>query len=176
MKKISLHRWLNAIAAIAALAIATGCANGPTVNQNTIDSTAVVLRGAARDGAIVAMQDNADTRRYFELAAASLETFLTGKDYTPGALQDLLMSITDQTYNPWVQISAGTVIDLYQLYFGQYVKGSLDKSAIAKAFITAVQDGFNQALGKPVSLKAGRNTKAPAGYTGTGVLPRPVRR
>lgn len=160
--------------------VGSGCTTATgTVDPATINATAVVLRGAARDGAVIAIQNDAANRKYFELATGVIGTFLTGKDYTPGALQTALMKLDiPQLNNQWVQIGLGTVIDLYQLYYGQYVKSTVNGNEAAAAFLTAVQDGFNQALGNPVvspptpllgaSRPVGAITGAPP------VLPRPI--
>jgi len=155
------------------------------VNQQVIDATAIILRGAARDGAIVAITPpNGDTNNaeWFNLAATGLSTFITGKDYTPGAFQQALLSINSSaTRNQWVQIAAGTLIDLYQLYYGQYVATQLngsDGGKIAIEFLTAIQDGFNQALGNPTSIAVANtplNAKA-APQNNQQLLPRPIRK
>lgn len=170
---------------LAPMVFTTGCASVSNVDTNTINTTAIILRGAARDGAVIAMQENPETKKYFQLASQVLSTFITGKDYTPGAFQTALLNINvEELNNPWVQIGIGTVIDLYQLYFGQYIKGQVNGDLIAQAFITAVQDGFNMALGQPVSPTKkyfsryggfSAQPPMPFGTTG-GVLPRPVKK
>lgn len=187
MKKRLISALLGLTVCLAPLAfvtapvvLTTGCTT-INVDTNVVDTTAIILRGAARDGAIIAMQENPETKKYFQLATQVLSTFLTGKDFTPGAFQKALLEVNaEELANPWVQIGVGTVIDLYQLYFGQYVKGKVNGDVIAKAFITAVQDGFNMALGQPVSAtkryyRAGPPMPPVGGMT-HGVLPRPLKK
>jgi hypothetical protein len=168
----------------AALSIVqTGCttdANGNTViDTNTVDNTAIILRSAARDGAIIAIQDDPSSKGYFQLAATSISAFLTGKDYTPGSFQKALLVIDSKDLtNQWVQIGIGTTIDLYQLYYGQYVKGQVNSNEIARAFLTAIQDGFNQALGNAVSIQRYsiplKISNKAALMRKTSVVPRPI--
>ena len=167
----------------------TGCTTTNSTNdQATIDAAAIILRGAARDGTVAAVQNDPNNRQYFALAATALSTFVTGKDYTPGAFQTALLALNaQQLTNQWVQIGIGTVIDLYQLYYGQYVKNAVDGNAVAVAFLTAIQDGINAGLGNPVTpaAKAHYYSKGRAGglgapFTGTApkgasILPRPIK-
>lgn len=132
----------------------------------TINSIAVVLRGAARGGATVAISDNPDNAKYFQLAATAIGQFATGKDVSPGAFQTALMNVGIPD-NQWVKLGVGTVVDLYQFYYINYVKDAVANDA--KAFLTAVQDGFNEALGNPVTARTARAQPAI-------VLPRPIQR
>ena len=166
---------------LAAVVLAcSGCSTttNTKIDPGVVDTTAVVLRGAARDGAVIAIQNNPETKQYFAIAASTLETFITGKDYTPGAFQAALTSIkSSEIQNPYVQIGIGTVVDLYQLYFSQYAKNALQSNDVAKAFVVAIQDGFNQALGNPVTVAhymPGSALKASPG-SATKVLPRPIK-
>ena len=177
---ISLAGAVLAACLVPVTIVSTGCVTTVTTNdQQVINATAVILRGAARDGAVVAMQDDPNTKQYFALAATALSAFVTGKDYSPGAFQAALLNIKSPALtNQWVQIGLGTVIDLYQLYYGQYVQNTVNSSAVAQAFITAIQDGLNEALGNPVSAtrryyNAARPSVPPAV---TGVLPRPIKK
>lgn len=177
-----LHKTFALIALLAMPVACTvgfnGCTSpttqpGPGVTNSppdpvVINSIAVVLRGAARSGAVVAINDNADNAKYFQLAATAIGQFATGKDVSPGAFQAALMSVGIPD-NQWVKLGVGTVIDLYQFYYGNYVKDAVANNAYAKAFLAAVEDGFNEALGNPVSARAARNAPAM-------VLPRPIQR
>lgn len=144
----------------------TGCVHPSGTNgvsQATIDATAVVLRGAARSGAIVAINPpngNTNNAKYFSLAADTIGIFITGKDYTPESFQEALMKV-GLPQNQWVQLGFGTVIDLYQLYYGQYVKDAVAGEPIALQFLAAVQDGFNQALGRPTTFAPSSDVSLP---------------
>jgi hypothetical protein len=154
----------------------TGCGTVSPTDQTIIDSTAAVLRGAARDGAVVAMTPptgNTNNAEYFRLAASAIGTFVTSKDTSPAAFQAALTSLNvPQLNDPYVKIGIGTVVDLYQLYYGIYVKGNVVSNApVALELLTSVQDGFNQALGNPVtSLMLRRSSVGMVG----DVLPRPI--
>lgn len=159
----------------------TGCSttNGATnvvagtngePNQVMIDSIAVVLRGSARAGAVFAIQDDPENAKYFQLAAAAIGTFATGTKTDPASFQAALVAVGVPD-NQWVRLGLGTVVDLYQFYYGAYVKGQVANNAYARAFLRAVQDGFNEALGEPTAHIAAAHRPAPA-----GVFPRPIKK
>ncbi len=166
------------LVSLAPVVLTTGCvspggAGTNVVNQGTIDATAVLLKGAAQAGALAAIQNDKGNAKYFELAADSISTFLTTTNYTPGAFQNALMGVIGNSgalTNAYVTIGIGTVIDLYQLYYGQYVKGQINGNAYAGEFLTAIQNGFYMALGKPIPL-ARQLKVVPVGCP----LPRPIK-
>jgi hypothetical protein len=157
----------------------TSCVtNNGTNNAAQIAAAALILQNTARAGATTAITPpTGDTNNavYFNLAAQAISTFLTGKDYSPTAFQAALTSINvPQLNNVWVQLGIGAVIDLYQVYFSQYVQGQVNGNATANAFLVAIQNGFNQALGNPVSAPQLKG-KAPVPLVGP-VLPRPLKK
>jgi len=154
-----------------------------TNNQAQIDATALILQNSARVGAIAAITPpTGDTNNaaYFKLASQSIGAFLTGTNYSPAAFQQALLQINvPQAKNVWVQLGIGAVIDLYQVYFSQYVQGQLNGNMAAGTFLLAVQNGFNQALGQPVAPTppefAHQNLQLGHGVS-SSVLPRPLKK
>lgn len=147
--------FLAASAVISSLAIAlvtlTGCSTtgSMTSAQRTqvIDDTAVLLRSAARNGAIFAIEDDPGSARWFKLAEQSLAAFVTGKDYSPALLQQALAGVPiKELKQKWIKYAVYNVVDLYQLYYGRYVQGNVQNNEVAKKFLEAIQDGFKQAL------------------------------
>lgn len=137
----------------------TGCGTfisggGGTNNSAQINATALILQNAAYSGALAAITPptgNSNNAPYFSLASQAIGAFVTGQNFSPAALQQALISIkAPQATNLWVQLGIGTVIDLYQVYFSQYVQGQTGSNTTAVVFVTAIQAGFNQALGVPV--------------------------
>lgn len=174
MKKI--NRIISAAMLCLAAFAFSGCGTVSPTDQTIVDSTAAVLRGAARDGALVAITPpagNTNNAEYFRLAATTIGTFVTSKDTSPAAFQAALMDLNvPQLNDPYVKIGIGTVVDLYQLYYGIYVKPNVASNApVALELLTSVQDGFNQALGNPVTALMAR--RGSVGMTGN-VLPRPI--
>lgn len=158
-----------------------GCAtNGGGTNDTAqIDATALILQTAARSGAIAAITPpTGDTNNaaYFQLAAQAIGVFLTGKDYSPAAFQQALINInTPYATNVWVQLGIGAVIDLYQVYFSQYVSGQINGNFAAGTFLLAIQNGFNQALGNPVTpLPTPPQGSRSLRTARSNVLPRPI--
>ena len=158
----------------------TGCAttNGTNVvvgtngepNQTTIDAIAVVLRGAARAGAVVAIQDDPENAKYFKLASAAIGQFATGLNTDPAAFQAALVAV-GLPDNQWLRLGLGTVVDLYQFYYGTYVKNKVADNAYARTFLRAVQEGFEEAIGEPQAHIAAARRPAPS-----GVFPRPIKK
>jgi len=102
---------------------------------------------------------------------------LTGKDYSPAAFQQALLAIKiPGASDIWVQLAIGGVVDLYQVYFSQYVQGQVDGNYAAQALLIAVQNGFNQALGNPlVPPPVPPAAVPPKGQPiGGQILPRPL--
>lgn len=154
----------------------TGCVmRGGTNDQAAIDASSALLRNAARTGAIAAItppSGNTNNVVYFALASQAIDTFLTGQDYTPGAFQNALMKINSPYLNNvWVQLAVGGVVDLYQVYYSQYVKDQINGNAYATQFLSAVKQGFDEATGAALPLKA-----AKSGQGVLPILPRPIQR
>jgi hypothetical protein len=152
----------------------TGCVTNITTNsQAAIAATALILQNAAEAGATAAItppNGNTNNAVYFQLASQAIGTFLTGSNYTPGAFQQALMNVKVPALNNlWVQLAVGTLVDLYGLYYAQYVDGQIAGNTYASQFLTAIQTGFNQALGTPAGLKAKKPIELEQ------VLPRRVR-
>lgn len=160
MKKIII---LIPVLALLALSVSfTGCAttagNGtggdtstnkpPIITQQTLNDAAIVLRSAARNAAALGIQDNADNRKYVQLAVTTMDTFLTGNDYTPGALVKALEPVVKQVKDLRVALAVNTVTDLYEAFFGRYVKGQIANAANGNAllFLTNLRQGAAEAL------------------------------
>lgn len=153
-----------------------GGTNSPPVTNNTpvnplvIGSVSLVLHGAALAGTSMAIQSDPNNKQYFQLAAQALGALATGRDYTPAAFQAALLNVSGVT-NLWVSLVVGSLTDSYQFYFASYVQGTVNGNAYAKAFIGAIEDGTNEALGNPVTHNlAGRRARQAA----IPVLPRPI--
>lgn len=147
-KKLTL---LGLVCALASGALFTGCATtkGLTPEQQSqlVEDTAVILRSAARSGALFAMEDDPGTARWFAFSQQVLSTFLTGKDYSPAAFQKALNDIpVKELKQKWIKYAVYNVLDIYQLYYGRYVQGQVQNNERAKKFLEAIQDGFKQAL------------------------------
>lgn len=141
-----------ALALVATGTLFTGCATSgdglsEEQKQQMIDDTAVLLRSAARNGAMFAIEDDPGTSAWFNLAQQVLGTFLTGKDYSPAAFQQALITVPVKEFkNKWIKFAIFNVIDLYQIYWGRYVQGQVQNNETARKFLESVQDGFKQAV------------------------------
>jgi hypothetical protein len=160
MKKI--FALTTVLGLFAASILLTGCASTPATgdggavvtnappvfNQQALDAAAIVLRGAARNAAAIAIEKNADNRKYVTLAVTTLDTFLVGNDYTPGALKKALEPVIKEVKDVYVGLAINTVTDLYEAFFGRYVKGQVATWANGNAllFLTNLRQGAAEAL------------------------------
>lgn len=165
----------------------TGCSifsGGGTNSTAQIDAAALILQNTAQGGALAAItppHGNTNNVVYFNAASQAIGLFLTGKDYSPAAFQKALIDIKVPGANDiWVQLAIGGVVDLYQVYFSQYVQGQVNGNYAAQALLTAIQNGFNLALGNPVTaapavLSPGGMQLKAAQPVATPILPRPLK-
>lgn len=131
-----------------------------TLGPAQISAAAIVVKQAAYVGATYAIQKDATSAKYFELATVALDKFALGEDLSPTAFQDALAKVLPQVQNQWVQLGIDTVVVAYDAAYGQYVVGQVNSNATAKVFIVAVDDGFKKALTPPATtLKATRVEK-----------------
>lgn len=126
----------------------TNVVTGPVIDQQTLNDAAIILRNAARNAAAIAIQEKPENRKYVELAVTTLDTFLIGNNYTPGALvkamEPLLKEVKDVKY----ALAINTVTDLYEVFFGRYVKAKIGAAADGNAllFLTNLREGASSAL------------------------------
>ena len=78
-----LAYWLTFTGVVPVALVGAGCSttntNVVTTNsQQVINAAALVLRGAAKAGALTAIADDPASKAYFQLAAAGLGTLVTG--------------------------------------------------------------------------------------------------
>lgn len=117
-----------------------------TVDPQTIADAAIILRSTSRSAAVLAMNDSADAKKYINLAVVTLDTFITGNDYTPGALTEALTPILKEVKDPKIGLAVNTAVDIYQIFWGRYVKGKIAANQTAVLFLTALRDGAKSSL------------------------------
>lgn len=136
---------------VVSLSFFTGCAStsdgsGPQITAQTIQDSAVVLKNLARSTALLAMEKDAENRKYVNLAIAAMDTFLTGTNYTPGLLAATLEPVFKEVKDVKVQIALNTVTDLYEIYYGRYVKDKIAGNETARLLLTSLRDGGVEAI------------------------------
>lgn len=154
---------LTSVLALLALSVSltTGCKTAPTnpdgsvvtnappvIDQQTLEAAAIVLRNTARNAAALAIAEKPENRKYVQLAVTSLDQFLVGTDYTPGELVKALAPVLKEVKDLKVALAVNTVTDLYDAFFGRYVKGRLATVANGNAilFLTNLRQGAAEAL------------------------------
>ncbi len=148
-----MKKLLTTFALVAGILIA-GCTTLNNLTPEQVQSIGVVITQTANQGATYAIQKNAENSQYFQVAVASLDTFVLGTDLSPAALQNALANVTG--HNQWVNLAVSAVVIAYDFSYQQYVAGQVNKSAVAVAWITAAKTGFKQALAVD-TLRAGRS-------------------
>jgi hypothetical protein len=116
------------------------------VDPQVIADAAIILRSASRSAAVLAMNDSADAQKYINLAVATLETFVTGNDYTPGALTKALGPVLKEVKDPKIALAVDTATDMYEVFWGRYVKNKIASNTTALLFLNALHDGAKSAL------------------------------
>lgn len=154
MKKLkTLAATLALLTLVAApLTFTTGCQtpNGQ-VSDQTLQDAAIVLRSAARGAALVAIEDKPGNARYVQLAVTVLDQFLVGDDYAPGALVKALEPVLKEVSDMKVKLAINTVTDLYEVFYGRYVRGQVKGNTTAFLLLKYIRDGAQQALPAPPS-------------------------
>lgn len=187
---MSAPLFISAFCVTAPVAV-TGCSilGGGGTNTNNIaqiDAAALIIKNIAHGGALAAItppQGNTNNVAYFNAVNQAIGLFLTGKDYSPAAFQQALIAVKiPGASDIWVQLAIGGVVDLYQVYFSQYVQGQVNGNYAAQSFLTAIQNGFNQALGNPLlampappQVPGVAQLKLGQSFSGQ-ILPRPIKK
>lgn len=156
MKKLQVL----AVAVLLAVSVSiftSGCASTPSgggggtntttvITPQTLQDASIILKSAARDASALAIDSNQDNKKYVTLAVATMDTFLVGNDYTPGALAKALAGVIKQVQDVRVNLAINAVTDLYEIFYGRYVKNQIASNPTAILFITALRDGASQGL------------------------------
>jgi hypothetical protein len=154
-----MKKLLNTFAALgAALSLMVGCVTIKNLTPEQIARVGVVITQTADVGAVYAIQQDARNATYFKLANPILENFANGTDLSPAALQTALAPVTGT--NVWVGLAISGAVVIYDVTYSQYISGQLETNApAAKAWILAIETGFQQALaqtGNATALRASR--------------------
>ena len=140
---------LLSVLGLSGILMFTGCTSTST---GTLNAAAAILQAGAMKGAEYAIQKNTNNAKWFELADTTIDTFLLGTDLTPEAFNASLESVAPQVQNQWIQLGIDVVEVGYQASYGQYVIGQVNSNAYAKILLTAVGNGFDQAISNTTSI------------------------
>jgi len=130
----------------------TGCMttkapDGSTVvDTNRVDKLANVLKTAVSDVVILAAEDRKqETRNNILLARNIINGLIASGETTPGSLQDALAPQL-RNAKPEVKVAISTAIGLFEVYYGDYVKGKVGGNIYAAKFLTAAVEGIDRGL------------------------------
>lgn len=141
-----MKKLLSLFTAVAcAFTLLVGCTTIRQLTPAQIDAVAVVITQTADQGALYAIQQDKRNASYFQLANASIDTFLLGSDLSPAALQAALAKVPGAS-NQWVNLAVSGVVVAYDVSYQQYVTDIVKTNLAAVTWITAVETGFKQAL------------------------------
>jgi hypothetical protein len=142
------------------LGFAIGCATAPAnatpeqiaavqaANQQKLNDSAVILRNLARTSATLAISDDQSNAKHVKLAVVTLETFLTGASYEPGALTTAMQPVLKEIKDPKINLAVNSILDLYQIFYGRIAKDKISQNEIARTLLTAIHDGAVDSLPK----------------------------
>lgn len=116
------------------------------VDPQTLANAAIILRSTARSAAVLGIQESPDAKKYIQLAVVTLDQFIVGTDYTPGALLEALQPVLKEVREPLVALAINTSLDLYEVFWGRYVKNKIRANENAHLFLTSLRDGAKSAL------------------------------
>lgn len=123
---------------------------GAPIDPKAIEKSAVVFRTAVGDSVILAKDRNAGSAAYFALGKTILDSFITGSDFSPATLRKALQAIpVKELQSAEARIAINTIAGLYEIYWGDYVRGQVAGNAIAVKLLTAARDGLVDGLGSP---------------------------
>lgn len=160
MKKF-LRTPIGAIAlgVVCAIAVAvtsslTGCATtGGTpgvIDTNKLAKGAILLKTTVSSSIIVATEKDTNAVTYIKMVGGLLDAIIGGTDFTPQKLEKALSELNiKELKKPEARIAINTVLGLYEIYYGDYVRGRLEGNQTALVLLRAIRDGINQGLGLP---------------------------
>ncbi len=155
-----MKKLLSLFTAVAVvLTTLVGCTTIQNLTPQQVAQVGVVLTQTAQQGAVYAIQQDHKNAAYFQLANATIDTFVLGTDLSPASLQAALAKIPGAT-NQWVGLAVSAAVVAYDVSYSQYVTSNVNSNAVAVAWITAVETGFKQALAQTGTggVKAGKPT------------------
>jgi len=148
---------LQSLLALAALIVGLTCLNtgcmttkapdGTTVvDTNRVEKLAAVLKTTVSDVVILAAEDRKqETRNHIILARNVINGLIATGDTTPSSLQDALGPQL-RNAKPEVKVAISTALGLFEIYYGDYVKGKIGGNIYAAKFLTAAVEGIDRGL------------------------------
>lgn len=146
---------LSLLLALAATSF-TGCATiGTGTGPGAVDPAERAARGAAlakatvRSLTLYAAQKDTNAVQYLNTALAAIDTFLLtpATDYSPDALYQALAKLdAPELRSAEAQIAINTVLGLYEIYYADRLRASIDQNLYLRLFIVAVRDGLQTGL------------------------------
>lgn len=150
MMKIKSTLLLLVAASVLSLGFLTGCKTTPDgssgITPQQIADSGVALKSLARSTALLAMEKDPENRKYVNLAITAMDQFLTGTNYTPGLLVATLQPVFQEVKDAKIQIALNTVTDLYEIYYGRYVRDQVAGNETARVLLTSLRDGGVEAI------------------------------
>ena len=148
----------------------TGCGTlgggGGNVSTNSVwndptfvTNTAFALKATVANGVVIANAEDKNAAAYIVAVRDALAKFVGGKDYTPGALETALSNVSvKELKGQYAQLIIVNLDLVYETYWGQGVRDSVNRNLIVSQLIQAVIDGIdlglkNQVPTPPVQLQ-----------------------
>jgi hypothetical protein len=137
-------------ASVLSLSFLAGCKTTPDgssgITPQQIQDSGVVLKNLARSTSLLAIEKDQDNRKYVGLAVDALDTFLVGTNYSPGLLSTRLEVVFKEVRDVKIQIAMNSALDLYEIYYGRYVRDQVSGNETARILLTSLRDGAHEAM------------------------------
>lgn len=129
---------------LAVAIVLAGCTTIQNLTPTQIAAVGTVITQTADSGALYAIQQDKANAKYFVLADAAIDTFVTSTNQSPAELESALAQV--QGTNQWVNLAVSGATVAYDLALSQYVGSAVTNSPATVAWASAIEAGFKQAL------------------------------
>lgn len=124
----------------------TGTNGVAIIDTNKLEKLTAILKLAVSDAVVIAAEDRkAETRGHILLARSILDGLLLSGKTTPSDVGAALAAEL-KIAKPEVRLAINTALGLYEVYYGDYVKGKIDQNVYAAYLLKGAVDGIDRGL------------------------------
>jgi hypothetical protein len=135
-------------ATLLAAGLCAGCRSTPgPVEQQSLDRAAVILKTAVSDSVILGLSKDTNAVIYVRAVGSVLDTLIAEAHFKPRQIGSAVHDLPIKELNPEARIAINTLLGLYEVYWGDYVRGQVAGDRNALVLLTAIRDGIHLGLG-----------------------------
>ena len=113
-------------------------------DTNFVSNTAFALKSTIANGVAIAIAEDKNAAAYATAVRDVLAKLKGGSDYSPGALETALANVSvNELKGKYAQLVIINLDLAYEAYWGQGIRNSVNRNAIASQLIQAVIDGID---------------------------------